>query len=129
MNREYRIYDTEQRRYVTDERIWLIAADGTLYYLKTENAVFVKAKNCVVEWATGLTDRLGKKIYESDIVEGIYNHKRFIIAWDYMDACFALTTKSGGCTTYHYDEYTMVDTHEMEVIGNKWDNPELLKAK
>lgn len=75
MKIEYRVYDTEQKRYITDERI-----------------------------------------------------KKFIIAWDDIDACFALTTKSGGRTTYHYDEYTMDDTHEMEVIGNKWDNPELLKA-
>lgn len=75
---------------------------------------------------TGLYDRLSHKIFDGDIIEDIYEHKKFIVAWDDMNACFALTIKNGGHTHYEYRDYEMDDTHEMEVIGNIYDNPELL---
>ncbi len=78
---------------------------------------------------TGLTDLDGKKIFEGDIVEYIYEYERFIVAWDDMNACFALTIQKGGRTSYDYNNYTMDDTHELDVIGNIHDNAELLEVK
>lgn len=124
MNGEYRVYDTEQKRYVTDERMWFIATDGTLYCLKTENAGLVKAHNCVVEWATGLTDDKKNKIFDGDILR-TSNKNEPIWYVDYKLCCFCVNQRNVNYSC-RLDEFE-VET-ELEVIGNIHDNPELLKA-
>lgn len=120
MNREYRVYDTEQKRYVTDERMWFISPDGTLYYLKTDNAGFVKAHNCVVEWAVGLPDQKGNKIFEGDIIR----HEDFMgtVVYSGTGFCIKDIPQWVGKSSWYI-------INHCEVIGNKWENPELLKAK
>lgn len=74
---------------------------------------------------TGLTDRIGKEIWENDICiihsspideEDGY----FAIEWDDDGARFALY---GEGLTVDFDNY---HGYECEVIGNTFDNPELL---
>lgn len=70
---------------------------------------------------TGLTDKYGKKIFENDIVK-IKGKTRYIFY---------------GCSGFRHTNYgEYADTLEnvftdvdCEVIGNKFDNPELLKER
>lgn len=120
MEKAYRVYDTEQKKYVTNERLWLITPDGTLYYLKTENAGFVKAHNCVVEWSSGLADKNNNDIFEGDILAywtDEYQKKQYISVY-YIDGQFKVT--------YYALNLLCGRNIRSEVVGNIHDNPELL---
>lgn len=81
---------------------------------------------------TGLTDRNGTKIFEGDIVEFrrfkdtcaskiIFNHKTagFEFWWNVVVGAY------GEKATH---QANMSVSHEINVIGNIYDNPELLKS-
>ena len=67
---------------------------------------------------TGLTDKNGNKIWENDVVIGDFGYVkgRYIIRWFANKAKFDFPTDA-----------TIIE-NEYEVIGNIFDNPELLKG-
>lgn len=77
---------------------------------------------------TGLTDKNGKKIWEGDILEGHLDDKfpedvtREKVIWHEN----GWKTEEPGCDDKEYlDEF---DTENFEVVGNVYDNPELLEV-
>lgn len=91
---------------------------------------------------TGLTAN-GKKIFEGDIIESDNGHISAIMKVEYgsyrPDMFFDLYRNEFGYVPsqnlYGYylenknEQMLVVDSPHMEVIGNKWDNPELLEGK
>lgn len=91
---------------------------------------------------TGLCDKSGKKIFDGDIVEGDNGHISAIMKVEYgsyrPDMFFDLYRNAFGYTPsqnlYGYylenkkEQMLVVDSPYMKVIGNKWDNPELLEV-
>ena len=82
---------------------------------------------------TGLTDKNGKRIFEGDIVrfdyvndEGNDAHEDFLIFFEegVFRAQFLGNIKCA--PNILYDE---IGTDDCYVVGNKWDNPELLEVK
>ena len=90
-------------------------------------SIFAKRTNCgryVIEQYTGLKDKNGEKIFEGDIFEHP-NGDTFIIKWDNGHCAFR--------ANYWDDDLTSLIIKQINDkglavrIGNKFENPELLK--
>lgn len=86
----------------------------------------------VVEYSTiceylGRTDINDIRLFEGDIVRAFLNYNPEqecigVIEYNTYNACYMIKTVKGSFLPFS-------TFHRQEVIGNKWDNPELLKAK
>ena len=70
---------------------------------------------------TGLLDKNGQAIYEGDIAtDGINVYTAKFSLW----SCAYMWDKHGSHNDFHFEKND--DNQEMELIGNIYDNPELL---
>lgn len=92
---------------------------------------------------TGFCDKNDKKMFEGDIVKVTYTEQRQYQGVYYRDehscveeviyseksACFMLKIMCEDIPLYRplHNFGSQVNIKELEVIGNKWDNPELLE--
>lgn len=74
----------------------------------------------------GINDKYGKEIYEDDIVICIYNGRKTLrkIVFDLEELDFKATN---GKENYNNNVDYIKCCEEIEVVGNVYDNPELLK--
>ena len=108
--------------------------DNERYYILTNNGFGFSWQNIVPETLcqySGLTDKNGKKIFEGDIIStpkyGIDNGKgqnfsgkdKFVVG--YADGTYHLKNK--------LREFCLRPDSTCEVIGNIFDNPELLEVE
>lgn len=122
------------------EKMWL-PHSSCYEYLKHKNqqasiTAFMNPKFCHLMQYTGLKDKNGIEIYEGDILEKeTYDEQEYymlqsVVVWDH--ACFRLKT------TQHHDRnkigiiYSLPNAHKRQIdmpkiIGNSYENPELLK--
>lgn len=77
---------------------------------------------------TGLTDKNGSKIFEGDIVNCVYDGdlRTYIVVWDKDELDFKATN---GEEQYRNNFQYLSCCDEIEIIGNIYDNPELLENK
>lgn len=134
MNREikFRAWDGK-KMYLpeyTDKEDFHLLADGTIvetheYGVERHELTSRRGDNWKVMQYTGLKDKNGKEIYEGDIVGGATHPQ--LIKWDTRT-----TTQygHGDSTTTVFIGFSYGDwgktAPEIEVIGNIYENPELL---
>ena len=120
----YGFNEMEQEVYVCS-----VADDEFNGQLKTVHALRRSFDEVVVMQYTGCRDKNGIEIYEGDVIKDKYD-KTWLVQW-YVGA-FVITDKipdSDGQTST-YSHFSNVSNHHFyfEVIGNMWENPELLEV-
>lgn len=71
---------------------------------------------------TGLKDKNGIEIYEGDILYNLNDRYNYVIIWDDIQGAFSLGEDGCLLKKYCLNEF-------WEVIGNIYENPELLEGK
>lgn len=110
-------------------------------YYTTADGI-VKESPYVIQQSTGLKDKNEKEIYEGDIVEysrlrlittenptGVFNTKA-IEDGDFVGEIIFISP--GFCWSYEHKRYDDIEpmtqaSHRYEIVGNIFENPELLK--
>ena len=78
---------------------------------------------------TGKHDKNKKLIYSGDIIMGISKYKRTV---ELIDGCWSVKCTKGGFfedRDYSLPLWDALDPEEDEIIGNKFEQPELLEVK
>jgi uncharacterized phage protein (TIGR01671 family) len=79
---------------------------------------------CVLMQYTGLKDKNGKKIYEGDIFDG-----GVVVAWNNGMSGYYVTKNGEGFHLSHEQHVLNGRIKHREVIGNIYENPELMEVK
>lgn len=109
-----------------DTGIWVYGYLCNDHYINSEELMgeMLVDKDTVGQY-TGLKDKNGKEIYENDIVEVtrpcIYETGKVI----YKNGCFFIKVKETLLPLYECE----MNNYKIKVIGNEWDNPELLEKE
>jgi uncharacterized phage protein (TIGR01671 family) len=95
-----------------------------------------RLNDLVVLQFTGLKDRNGKPIFEGDILASRVNEKpcNYLVEWNehrgnYVGFVLRPVMKDPPRITFHIHDFQMWMEEGFEVIGNIYDNPELLTAQ
>ena len=116
----YRAWDSYQKKMYSWDEIGEMNSHG---YLSLWNALIGMTEHITMMDSTGLKDKNGIEIYESDYVathDGVY-----LIEYDCNELRYYLVRDEGGMTK-KYPWYS--GKYELKVIGNIYENPELLKG-
>ena len=120
--------------YLTDSAVHLIIELPSAFYPRGEIAGEYEINSSTVGQYTGLTDKNGRKIFEGDILQGFWYCEgvRAKVVWIDDAATFGILysfRKSGEETAWlnsSWYKFTSESPYFPEIIGNIYDNPELL---
>lgn len=123
---KFRIWNGFQ--FVTKSEVYIKACNGSLWDYDDGNLWSASAK---IQQFTGLLDKNGVEIYEGDIVTYTSNNGKDYkaeIVFSPTLAAFVLDTSGRHLLDDKYgDYYELHKDHSYEVVGNIFENNELLK--
>ena len=116
-----------KEKYMVDVEIlhpdYILAYDGKIYSLDNVN----NSKNYIIVQSTGLFDKNGEEIYDSDILTD--GSIKYLVRFEKEKACFIMKPILCGKTLLKdYKELDRRYMHYYEIIGNIYENKELLKS-
>lgn len=106
----------------TDEGVYIIQNYVPQYLIKHYEVIPFTICQC-----TGLKDKNGNLIWENDIVRTVYDGNEHIyqVVWDESELDFKATN---GKENYESNFEYLPCCDEIEILGNCFDNPELLEV-
>ena len=110
-----------------EEPIHIIFDPTTMFFSHGETDGWEEIDPDTLCKCTGLTDKNENKIWENDIVKGLFYHGlkvKAVVAFKY--GVFGLKWNRGDVE--EFSAFTSICNVEYEIIGNIFDNPELLKG-
>ena len=126
-NIKFRAWDTENKEML---KVQELDFEDTFYGGRLSIRVdkyndYFDMEDMILMQYTGLKDKNGKEIYEGDIVQAVFADKeepeiKSVVVYVEAAACYMVIANNG-------DEWELGYLNEIEKIGNKWDNPELLE--
>lgn len=135
---QYRVWDNESNRWMTDEVALLADGsiiiydsgagdEGQLVYRTKDSGCFEKGcfDSLLIEYGSGKTDKFGKMIFDGDFVKLSETNPVMFLAvvskskYGFVFTFLELDTRQPAGNGYFL--------HNCEVVGNVHDNPDLLK--
>ena len=124
----HKMYPVSNIEWDLDGRIWVIADDG-------KNGIELMDEEAHLMEYTNLKDKNGREIYESDILKVTAEDGESYVAtvkW-FGDEDYPAFDLAGIPAPWSYDANALATIFQegietCEVIGNIWDNPDLLEA-
>jgi len=124
--RKYRVWDKENKKFIVPEiykRHLKLTLNGLIRFLLSSDYELMDY--------IGRKDKNKKEIYEGDILQLYYKEEKdgwpTVVEWDGF-SYYPFIGGCGCCETY-FDRVLTNKKYTVEVIGNKCENPELLKMK
>lgn len=117
---KFRAWDTIDLCFVCDE--WInenIAEVGAWFWYGN------KPKEIIIMQYTGLKDKNGKEIYEGDIVVVDWGCNDYLIGANKLNKPFVMEFRNYSWFPF---SHILPAPHDIEVIGNIYENPELLES-
>jgi uncharacterized phage protein (TIGR01671 family) len=122
---KFRVWDKELKKFWNRHKTYYsIYAETTTVTLKEDLQVllsFSKDFDVIVQQFIGLRDKKGKEIYEGDIV------RRLMIDVSTIHVEFMEVKFFNGYFSHYNGLNIFNDSENIEVVGNIFENPELLK--
>ena len=120
---DFCVIDTDTEMYIDEEYDWA----GNTHFFRVAGAM---CDLKTIGQYTGLKDKNGKKIYEGDIIRSFDSNGEAIlhcIVWE--EARFVALYKGRNFSSKCFLKQYWLDEFEKEVIGNIYDNPELINKE
>lgn len=133
MIQRYRAWDNVKKEMFKDT--FAITESGQVVVVEQESVAsspdYVFVDNLVIMQSTGLRDKNGKEIFEGDVLE-IEDEEEVLgnakLTWDNEQAVFMIEAISvDDIAPFH--EILSDESYSYRVVGNVYENPELLEEK
>lgn len=125
----FRAWDVEFKELV---RVDALVLDEQVIKATYNNGNVVKddLKNYVLMQSTGLMEKNGKEIFEGDIlsIETDEENVRVEVSWDSKHALFVFDSKKYNAKEA-LGELFEDNPYPFKIIGNVWEDPELVEVK
>jgi len=124
---KFRAWDKKLKS-MMEVRTWCLY-EGTLHCIGKSNDGFLESSeeehNYEIMQFTGLHDKNGKEIYEGDIVKVKFSnsYETFEVVWQENKMRFGLRQRDHD----EQDSWAFTPQNDFEIIGNIYEDPELLK--
>lgn len=142
---KFRVWDKEGNKMFTPPRHFnYCIVNGTIVCVESfcqysgfyQKRIIKEFNDAILMQCTGLKDKNGKLIYEGDILYNLFSNYKYVVNFGKFTLNYTKPFSvniTGFYITYkeniknEIDSLQMLDLNNIEVIGNIYENPELLE--